>query len=142
MKSRYHIIMSLGISLALFLIVKDSFAALTCFIFGVFVDIDHLVDYWMITGKLTRNITELLEKIGPNELVYIPLHSWELMLSLMILTPVYKPIFGATIGYMFHIFSDLIFNHATIEGFLFMYRISVGWRKELVFANYNPNQEQ
>ncbi len=139
MQSRYHILMSSILSLMLFFMVRDPFAALTCFIIGIFMDIDHLVDYWMMTGKLTRNITELLETLGSYELVFIPLHSWELLLALMMLTPIYPFLFGATIGFFFHMIGDLVFNQAKIEGFLFMYRVNIGWRKDLVFENYNSN---
>ena len=77
MQSRYHIVLSSTISIALFIMVKDPFAAITCFIVGVFIDIDHLMDYWMLTGKLTRSTTELMKTIEPYELIFVPFHSWE-----------------------------------------------------------------
>lgn len=142
MKSRYHILLSLIISITLFIMVKDLFAAITCFISGVFIDVDHLVDYWMLTGKLTRSTSELMETIEPYDLIFIPLHSWEILLTLMLLTPLYPILYGSTIGFLFHMIADLAFNHAKIEGYLFMYRVNQNWRKESVFTNYYPNQEQ
>ena len=142
MQSRYHIMLSLLLSLGLFFMINDPFAAITCFLIGVFMDVDHLVDYWMITGKLTTNTSELLETIGPHERVYIPLHSWELLLTLMILNPIYPPLFGSTIGFLYHMLADLITNNATLEGYLFIYRVNTGWRKELVFTDYNPDEKQ
>ena len=142
MQSRYHILLSGGISLALLIMVKDPFAATTCFLMGVFMDMDHLVDYWMETGKLTWKINELLDAIWKSELVFIPLHSWELLLVMMILTPTYPFLLGATMGFLFHMIADLATNHAKFEGFLIMYRVNVGWRKENVFENYYPYQEQ
>ncbi len=141
MKSRYHILVSSTISLVMLVMLNDPFAAISCLIMGIFIDVDHLIDYWMLTGKLTRSTHELMEAIEPYELIYIPLHSWEILLSLMILTPIFPFLFGATIGFFIHMITDLVYNNATIEGYLFMYRVNVGWRKESVFTNYNPDQE-
>lgn len=141
MQSRYHIMLSGGVSLAIFIMVEDPFAALSCFIVGVFMDVDHLVDYWIMTGELTGNTTKLLNTIGPYELVFIPFHSWELLVVMMILTPVYPILWGSTIGFFFHMLGDVMFNHARLEGFLLMYRVNVGWRKEHVFERYHTDQE-
>ena len=116
--------------------------AISCFTIGVFIDIDHLIDFWITAGTLPKSTSELNATLNSYELVFLPLHSWEILLALMILTPIHPAFFGATIGYFFHLLTDLIFNYAKIEGFLFMYRVNQKWRKEIVFKTYYPTEEQ
>ena len=165
-----HIILSFVISIILFICVKDASMMISCFIFGIFIDIDHLfsahkelsgvrygrygwlfrsanrsegligvlkvltsiiqlhlIDFWILTGKGTRSRSELIETLNSYECVFIPLHSWELLIALMIFSPHHPAILGAAVGYFGHMITDYVYNHATIEGFSVIYRMNQKW---------------
>lgn len=179
-----HIILSFAISIILFICVKDASMMISCFIFGIFIDIDHLfsahkelsgvrygrygwlfrsanrsegligvlkvltsiiqlhlIDFWILTGKGTRSRSELIETLNSYECIFIPLHSWELLIALMIFSPHHPAILGAAVGYFGHMITDYVYNHATIEGFSVIYRMNQNWRKEILFKSHPPTQE-
>ena len=136
MKSGRHIILSFGISIILFIYVKDALMMMSCFIFGFLIDIDHLFDFWILTGKGTRSKSELIETLNSSEFVFIPLHSWELLIVLMVFSPHHPAILGAAVGYFSHMITDLVYNRSTIEGFSVIYRMNHKWRKEILFKGF------
>jgi len=127
MKLIHHIAISIGVSALVWAIFRSSTAALACFLTGVFLDIDHLVDYvinygWRIRVKHVFHAFEY----EAFENIIIFLHSWEFIfiyLALLWLVD-WKPVaIGAVIGIIVHLLLDHFFNNHSKLAYFLSYRL-------------------
>jgi len=85
MRPLKHIIASAILGIGFLLFVKPAWAALIVFLAGVFIDLDHLVDFWALKPLLFFNIHDFLdaEKYDKQvKWIFVFFHSWELIAGL------------------------------------------------------------
>ncbi|PIR91239.1 hypothetical protein COU03_02600, partial [bacterium (Candidatus Gribaldobacteria) CG10_big_fil_rev_8_21_14_0_10_41_12] len=61
MRPLRHIIASAILGIGFLLFVKPAWAALIVFLTGIFIDLDHLVDFWALKPLLLFNIHDFLD---------------------------------------------------------------------------------
>ncbi|MDP3974282.1 MAG: hypothetical protein Q8P92_05625 [Candidatus Daviesbacteria bacterium] len=81
-----HILLGLILFLSLSRIIKKYRLLFWAFLVSIFLDIDHLFDYFIALGaKLDINAMVTGSYFDTNTHTYIPLHSWELAVIMIIL---------------------------------------------------------
>jgi len=130
-----HIIAS-GISGSLFgLWTKSPLAAFVCFIGGIFMDIDHFLDY-VVTHKKVCDYKELkrycLNDRAGN--MYQIFHAYELLALLWAIIYFWQLDYlwiGFVIGMSIHLLLDQLINDIYPLTYFGLYRCSQGFRKSL-----------
>ncbi len=131
MKLQYHIVISLVISALVWLWLRSATAALACFLAGVFVDLDHVVDYCLKYGVRVRprHLFHVFEhEVFDN--IFLFFHAWEwIPIALVILWLIdWKPaVLGLVIGFSFHLVLDHLFNGHNRWAYFFTYRMAHGF---------------
>lgn len=107
------------------------------------VDSDHLFDYVFSFGLLFRLDYFFSGRMFlVSNKVFVPFHAWELVIILGILSLIAKKktlkyfLTAATVGLLFHLVYDLYFNHATILGYSFIYRMLHNFDEKFFSATY------
>lgn len=127
MKLIHHIAISIGVSALVWAIFRSSTAALACFLTGVFLDIDHLIDYTLNYGLRFR-VKHFFKAFEYEtfENIFVFLHSWEFIviyLALLWLVD-WKPVAtGAVIGILVHLLLDHLFNDHSKFAYFLSYRL-------------------
>ncbi len=106
--------MVLSVALSLpFLFIGEYWMALTCLLFGIFIDIDHQLDFYLLFGRFTWSITELSEELLEHNkpTFFCPLHSWEFIILLVLLSCRFDMFIGATVSVTIHLITDIMFNY-------------------------------
>lgn len=107
---------------------------------GIFIDIDHVIDYFLQTGINFRikYFFKWCHELHWDR-IFLFLHSIELILLFWIIIFIFNPgIFwtGFVIGVTQHILFDIMFNTGRVKlhilFYLLIFRISKGFRKEFV----------
>lgn len=127
-----HVGASIIVSALVWLWLRSFPAALACFLMGVFIDLDHVVDFFFNRRHLhiRRFFTTFKYEVLEN--IFVFLHSWEfamVWLALLLSLPEARaPVaLGLFIGFVTHLALDNIFNrHARWAYFLF-YRLRHGF---------------
>ena len=128
-----HVVSSVIISALVWWWLRSSAAALACFLMGVFIDLDHIVDFVYNTPRhlrLHRFFSAFEFEVFEN--IFVFLHSWEFALGwlalLLYLPGVRQPVaLGLFVGFVTHLGLDNLFNrHARWAYFLF-YRLRHGF---------------
>ena len=126
MRPTTHAIISASISTGLIYFLKSYPAALACFLSGVFIDIDHYLDYFLARKKFTtyKELNEFCDH-DTNWKLYLFFHSYELILLF------WWAIFywnlnlfwgGIAIGMTTHMICDQFANPIKPLAYLFIYR--------------------
>lgn len=142
MKPSAHIAISAGLGVGLFLTLQSWMAAVSCFFWGVFIDLDHFVDYYVAKKKIPFKYKEL-DTYGCHDKhgkLYLFLHSFE-MLALLWVIVFYsqgnEALFGAAVGLTAHMLCDQWKNPLRPWGYFLIYRIKHGFeRKDILKSEY------
>ena len=133
MQPSKHVIVSLLVSALVWWWLRSSAAAVACFLTGVFIDLDHIVDFFYNKRdhfRVHRFFAAF--KFGVFENIFVFLHSWEfalIWLALLLSLPEARQpvVLGLFIGFVTHLGLDNLFNrHARWAYFLF-YRLWHGF---------------
>ena len=114
MRTSGHIIVSAGIGLVTYAAYGEVAPAITSFLVGTLIDLDHIIDYIYAHGKKwdwKKVNAAHHEKISGK--LYVPLHSYELVLLYFLLTlnPALTPWrVGVTLSLLAHFLCDQFFN--------------------------------
>lgn len=107
---------------------------------GVFIDLDHLVDYWRETGFNTDvpRFMNYFSTRQPRHLLLF-LHAWELIAAaliacLLMATPPGWMIWGMA-GWFLHLLLDQKYNHLHKFTYFFFYRLRHGFKTEAFFLD-------
>ena len=102
------------------------------FVGGVFIDLDHLIDYFLAFRWRWR-ISYFLKgyQFLKSDKVYVLFHGWEyiIFLGLVLLmmdmsSSVFVGLFALGLGALFHLVVDTFVNHGmTVQGYSFFYRL-------------------
>ncbi|MBN3040243.1 MAG: hypothetical protein JW867_03875 [Candidatus Omnitrophica bacterium] len=133
MKVSEHILGSFVFSTITYLATKSLLAAAACFLSGILIDIDHIIDFGRLYGFNLYGLKKLVYASQEDEKakskhnfkkIYLFLHSIELACLLWItalwLANIY--LIAAVIGYTGHLILDCIGNREDLKFYLFFYR--------------------
>ena len=111
MLTKHHILLSTIISIP-FYYIGEPWMALSCLFMGIFIDVDHQLDFYLLFGKFTMSINELNNELLEHnrDNFFCPLHSWEFMILLLILSIRFNVFIGAFVGAFTHLLADILFN--------------------------------
>lgn len=139
MRVKNHIIISTSLSAIIYYFTKSIFLGVINFIVGVFMDMDHLIDYCLSGPKKLINKDEFLngfyfDKSGK---IYVFLHSYELLIFWWIIVIYFKwYLLGIIVSFAF--VSHLVFDQFSYNlhplVYFFIFRIIKKFKlKELCF---------
>jgi len=136
MKVRYHIAASGIISSVVYFTTNSPLNAAASFLTGVFIDLDHFVDYYLNCG-ISYNFNEIHDAIYNLRLkkIYVFLHSFEILFMLWLLIfliPLKSVYLALAIGFTQHMLFDLICNPVNARGYFLSYRLKMGFKREFI----------
>lgn len=113
-----HLLLSLFAGYLAWLISGNPYTFAFGLLGGFFVDIDHLIDYYLAFG-LKFNLSYFLKgyQFLKSDKIYIFFHSWELVFILFTLSyfggpsPFGRNLMSFALAYLFHIYFDSLINH-------------------------------
>ena len=117
MRALYHAVVSIVIASGFIFHRNICFAALII-LFGVLIDIDHEIDYFVEHKCFTLSAEKLSEPVSYRNYCLIPLHSIEFLAILYILGRFYPVMMGGFIGASVHIIIDKYTNGMKSISFL------------------------
>jgi hypothetical protein len=142
MSPTQHVATSAGAAVILGLFLRSWPAGFSCFLAGVFIDLDHLVDYWLNRG-FNLNPRKFFDfcYFGTSARFLDLLHGYEFIPLLVWAAgiPGYSDIgWGVTTGYTLHLLGDQFFNtHLNRWTYFFSYRLFHGFRSDKIVL-FNP----
>lgn len=145
MKLEHHIAFSALVSGILYLIFKLWELSIASLAAGIFIDIDHIIDYLM-DHRMRFNYQEFSNFFYREKHTKITLlfHAWEWLLCIGLATVLthFNPwITGLFIGYGHHIISDYFYSKTSIKTYSLLWRWRKGFNSELLFPRnrgYDP----
>lgn len=139
MKPISHVVASGVFGSAFYLLTQSSLASLVCFTSGIFIDLDHWLDYYLATGN---------KLVGPKALclycyelkfsnIYLLLHSYEITVLLWLVISAFKlNIYWIAIasGITQHMIFDQLGNTRMLNplGYFLSYRINNNFKTDLI----------
>ena len=101
---------------------------LLCLLFGWLIDLDHLIDFFLLNKKkdyFNFNLFFSGSYFQKTQKIYIFLHSYEITLILIFFSSLYDEyIYYAALAHFLHLFQDQIFNKVKFFSYFFIYRLS------------------
>lgn len=131
MRPIHHIAVSAAVSALVWAFLRDATAAAVCFLTGILMDLDHLIDYAYNYGprfRLKHFFSAFRYEAFEN--IFVFLHSWEFIaLYFAILWLIdWQPVaLGAVIGVAVHLGLDHFFNEHSRFAYFLSYRIFHGF---------------
>jgi hypothetical protein len=145
MKIKHHALASTIISGILYSIFKSWGLAVASLISGIFVDLDHIVDYWIEHGlrlDLKQFFNYFDEKNFENrKKLFFIFHGWEWLIALLMiamLTDWNLWVTGLLAGYGQHIILDEIYNSSRYRLRPYVLGYSLLWRLKNGFEFKTP----
>ena len=143
MKFSHHIAVSTIVSGILYVLFKSWSLTIASFLSGIFLDLDHYVDYVFECGSLfhMKNFFHCIyeEKLKK---IYLILHGWEWSIVLIIMGWMLdwnNWVVGVMIGYWHHMVLDALFNtNWPILGYSLLWR----WEKKFVSELVRPRKSE
>jgi hypothetical protein len=142
MRIHYHIAFSTIVSAILFLLFKSWILSVSALIAGIFIDLDHFIDYFREHGW-SLNIKRFFQvyNMGQFNKVVLLLHGWEwLFLIFAVAWAVdWNPwITGTFIGLSHHIILDAINSSSSLKTYSLFWR----WTKNFDFDTTFPKMKK
>jgi hypothetical protein len=138
MQLHHHTVLSLASAGLVYLLSSSLSAALACFLSGVFIDLDHLLEYFYYFGFQRFSVREFFW--AADEHVYrkffLFLHSYELAVVFWILSlaVIRRPwSWGFSLGFTLHILADQIYNPCCPATYFLSFRIFHRFEGEKIF---------
>jgi len=108
-------------------------AAAVGFAAGTVIDIDHVLDYYLYSGRLTFDISEISGFYPQFGKVFVLLHSYELLFAGAIvayLLQAHVLFIGAAVGFVGHLLLDTAGYGLKPQSYFLAYRAFCGFRLE------------
>ncbi len=125
MKIEAHIPISAIVTAGVYFISRSKEIALSCFLSGIFIDLDHIFDYFYCAG-IKLDIKDFFYQCNSHQIKkYIFfLHSYELMFLFAILIYFFPSeiLLGIFIGFTTHILADALYNPKHFIRYSLIYR--------------------
>lgn len=144
MKLHHHTAFSAAISGVLYLIFKSWGMAVSCFISGIFIDLDHIIDVLREHGLpfKVKKFFEVCDK-GQFDRVMLLWHGWEWIVLWGIaawLTEWNPWVTGAFIGIGQHMILDTLYNSSNPCTYSLLWRWKKDFDFDTVFADFKKNK--
>ncbi|MHA2039088.1 MAG: metal-dependent hydrolase [Promethearchaeota archaeon] len=145
MKLEHHIAFSTLVSGILYLIFKSWGLSIASLISGIFIDIDHIFDYF-IEHRMHFEYQKFMDFFyrEKHQKITLLFHAWEWLLCIGLVTVLtnFNPwITGLFVGYGHHIISDYFYSKASIKTYSLIWRWRKKFNSELIFPRnrgYDP----
>ena len=139
MRPIHHISISAVTSIAVAYGTRSWPASLVCFLSGILIDLDHLLDFWLAKKKIILSYQALWSFCGKEKdgRLYLIFHSYEIMAVGWLLYAYLQPSviwLGLLVGMTVHLICDQIFNDFRAFSYFFIYRIKHRFKKEYIFV--------
>ena len=138
MKLHNHILASTTVGGISYYIFGSWQISVTVFLSGIFIDLDHILDYFLYEKKIKLDIKDFFYKCEALILnkVYLLLHSYELIIILAILAYFTNDyiVLGLLIGFGTHIMLDLAANKVHFLGYSFIFRLINKFNSKKIFC--------
>jgi len=133
-----HLIASGVVSAGIFASTGSLKIAAASFVTGVFMDLDHVIDYWCEYpfSLNVRRFFEVYDRVSL-EKTRLFLHSAELLVAAAAAAYFTRSglIAGLVLGVSQHLALDQFFNEVYPAGYFFVYRLSTGFKAQKIFRN-------
>lgn len=144
MKLQYHIAFSTVISGILFLLFRSWGLAVSCFISGIFIDLDHIIDVSRQKGVSfnVKNFFHTCDKCQFDDIILI-WHGWEWIFLFAIVAWLsnWNPwATGIFIGLFQHLILDAIYNAPTWRTYSLIWRWRNNFHFDTIFPNLTPQK--
>lgn len=141
MKLKNHIVLSIVISGFLFSITKSLSISIASFISGVFIDCDHILDYWREYG-LNFDMNQFFKsyKTCRFRKLFLIFHGWEWIFIWGIISYFNgwdKWMLGVVIGISHHMIADQIANSSKVFGYFLLWRMYTSFERDRSFSIKN-----
>ena len=129
MTLKQHATITTVLSLLLGIFWKNYLGVLLFWLGGIFIDVDHYLDYISETGDMRislRRMEEFFLNLKEKKF-YCILHSYELILIVLLLNFFYvksEYLYGLIAGLATHIILDTLFNPVRARFYFFLYRLN------------------
>ena len=138
MKLHHHTAISLAGSGAVYLLSRSFSAALAFFLAGIFIDLDHFLEYFYFFGFRGFSVRRFFRAADQHvyRKFFLFLHSYELALVFWVLSlaVIRKPwAWGFALGFTLHIVADHIYNPCVPASYLFCFRLRHRFEGERIF---------
>jgi hypothetical protein len=142
MSPNQHVATSIGAGVLLGLLMRSWVAGLSCFLAGVLVDLDHLLDFWLNRGfSLSPKKFFDFCYFGTTTRFLDILHGYEFIPLLVWVGSIPGCLdigWGVTTGYTLHLLGDQFFNtHLNRWTYFFSYRLFHGFSSAKIVL-FNP----
>ena len=138
MKLHNHILASTTVGGISYYIFGSWQISVTVFLSGIFIDLDHILDYFLYEKKIKLDIKDFFYKCEALILnkVYLLLHSYELIIILAILAYFTNDyiVLGLLVGFGTHIMLDLAANKVHFLGYSFIFRLINKFNSKKIFC--------
>ena len=142
MRPSRHIIISFPLSLAVWIFLKSLSAATVCFIAGVFIDVDHLIEYLINFGWRGFSLQNCYRECDYNTVrkglfrfkkLHLIFHGFEFAAIFWLLAFYTRDIyvFAFAIGYFSHLILDAAGNLAFVQPYFYF----ISWRAGYKFRS-------
>jgi len=140
MRLEHHVAVSTVISAALFAVLKSWQVAVSSFLAGVFIDLDHFLDVFVEykTGFTLREFFDICHN-GRLERLRLVLHSWELvpLLAAATLVSGSNPwVMGIAFGIAQHLVCDQFYNRPVPLAYFMIWRWRQGFLPDKMFNEF------
>ena len=133
MMPKWHILTSAVLSVTIFKVTGSLNAAAVCFAAGTVIDIDHVLDYYLYSGRLSLSVSEISGFYPRFGKVFVFLHSYELLLAGAVVAYLLQAqvlFIGAAVGFMGHLLLDTAGYEMKPQSYFLVYRVFCGFRLE------------
>jgi len=142
LKLQYHTAASITLSGILYLLFKSWSLSLACCLTGIFIDIDHFIDYFRENGWTPniKNFFRICNECQFDQIVLI-LHGWEWIILFGVLSWLtgWNPwITGMFLGIGHHMILDAFANSSYFKTYSLIWRWKKGFHFDTVFSNQKP----
>ncbi len=141
MRPNKHITISVGSGVILGLLMRSWVGGLSCCVVGIFIDLDHFLDFWLNRG-FAVSPKKFLDFCfnGTSAKFYDALHGYE-YIPLLVWIGTFPGLrnlgWGATVGYVLHLICDQCFNtHLNRWTYFLTYRILVRFDSSRIVLFY------
>ncbi len=141
MRPLHHLTYSSAAASVLLLTTKSPKIAVACLAAGVFVDLDHLIEYKNYCGDNWKweefSSGSYFNTKGTVKVIF---HSWEaaaVIWGIVLKKGLVRQksfLYGVAVGYILHLVLDQIGNNLNSMGYFELYRWIIGWKQEKLIA--------
>lgn len=141
MRARYHVAVASSMALALAAATRSLPLALGSWVAGIFMDLDHLLEYLVQKGRLPtlEDLFHASYHRGYTK-AYLVLHAWELAVAGAFLVPLVSCpwLTGAWLGFVVHLGLDQTFNRPHPWAYWILWRAAHGFSYDATFPPRRP----